>query len=282
MYGECQYKWYLTYVKKLGSGDSNVHLIFGNAMHTVLQNYLETMYKESTKVADDLDLHQMLHDEMSKEFIEASKSMGKHVANKDEIVEFYMDGIAILEFFKKNRADYFNKKGFELIGIEIPLRADMPRNTVFQGYIDIAIKDISGRIKIIDFKTSTMGWRDSQKKDNNKTSQIVLYKKFYADKFGVSIDLIDVEFIILKRKLYEGVDFPQKRIQRFTPASGKQIVNLTMQKLNEFINACFTESGLYNEDRKYLKVDNEKKCKYCEYFKNSDICGGPKKHSKGH
>jgi hypothetical protein len=277
MYNDCQFKWYLTYVKKVGSGESNIHTTFGSGMHSVLQNYLETLYNQSASAADALDLYQMLHDELSKEFLEASKSAGKHVATKEELVEFYMDGVAILEFFKKHRSEYFSKKGFELVGIEIPLKIDTPRNTTFLGYIDIAIRDaISGKVKIIDFKTSTMGWRDYQKNDASKTSQIILYKKFYADKFNISVDKIDVEFIILKRKLYENVDFPQKRIQRFSPASGKTSMNATMQKLNEFINTCFTEDGIYNEERKYPKVADQKKCKYCEFFNNKSLCGGPK------
>ena len=229
------------------------------------------MYEQSAKIADTLDLHQMLHDELSKEFKEASKEMGRHVTTKEELVEFYMDGIAILEFFKQHRGEYFSKKGFELLGIEIPLRIDTPKNTTFHGYIDIAIKDtIANKIKIIDFKTSTMGWRDYQKKDDSKTSQIVLYKKFYAERFDFPIDNIDVEFIILKRKLYENVDFPQKRIQRFSPAAGKPTINQTMLKLNEFINACFMEDGLYNENRTYMK--DTKKCKYCEFNDKPELC----------
>ena len=277
MYNECQYKWYLTYIKNNKSIESNIHLIFGQSTHKVLQNYIEILYNQSAKIADTLDLYQMLHDEMSKEFVKASKLFGKNVSTKEEMVEFYMDGVAILEYFKENRDEYFSKRSYELIGIEIPIEVDMQNNVRFRGFIDIAIKDtISGKIKIIDFKTSTMGWRDYQKKDENKTSQIILYKKFYSEQNNVPIDKIDVEFIILKRKLYENVDFPQKRIQRFTPASGKQTVNKVTERLNEFIQSCFTELGEYNEERKYNKADTNKKCKYCEFLSNKTLCGGLK------
>ena len=278
MYTDCPLKWYLSYVKGKSSGDQTIHLAFGSAMHSVLQNYIEVLYNQSVKVADTLDLHQMLHDEMSKEFLKASKSSGKFISTKEELVEFYMDGVAILDFFKANRNDYFSKKSYELVGIEIPIEVDLQNNILFRGYIDIAIRDtISGKIKIIDFKTSTMGWKDYQKNDENKISQIVLYKKFFAEQNNVSIDKIDVEFIILKRKLYENMDFPQKRIQRFTPASGKQTVNKVTQRLNEFIKTCFTDVGQYNEERKYDKTDAEKKCKYCEFLSDKNLCGGLKR-----
>ena len=35
--------------------------------------------------------------------------------------EFFEDGIAILEWFKKKRSRYFSKKGTYLVGCEVPL-----------------------------------------------------------------------------------------------------------------------------------------------------------------
>ena len=47
MYNECPFKWKLNYVDKLSIRESNIHLIFGTAMHEVLQTYLEIMYYET-------------------------------------------------------------------------------------------------------------------------------------------------------------------------------------------------------------------------------------------
>ena len=49
----------------------------------------------------------------------------------------------------------------------------------------------------------------------NKSNQLLLYKQFYSKQFNFPIDKIDVEFFIVKRKLYENMDFPQRRIQTF-------------------------------------------------------------------
>ena len=70
---------------------------------------------------------------------------------------------------------------------------------------------------IIDIKTSTRGWNDKAKKDKSKQHQLVLYKKFFAQQYNVPIDDIDIEFFIVKRKLYESQDFVIKRVQQFRP-----------------------------------------------------------------
>ena len=55
----------------------------------------------------------------------------------------------------------------------------------FIGFIDVILRSVqSGRIKIIDIKTSTRGWRDKEKKDKTKTSQVLLYKYFYSKKYN--------------------------------------------------------------------------------------------------
>ena len=56
MYGDCPLRWKLNYVDKLRVSESNIHLIFGTAMHEVLQTYLEIMYNDSIKNADLLNL----------------------------------------------------------------------------------------------------------------------------------------------------------------------------------------------------------------------------------
>lgn len=297
-YNQCNYKWYLTYVKKLSKSGSSIHLVFGTAMHETLQKYLDVMYNKSVKDADALDLNEILLQEMTKAFesgiiteelTEENKTqqyansfefINKDTNNKwrkilpsnqDEMEEFYKDGVAIIDFFKKKRKDYFNKKGYELTGIEFPVELNMPKNLLFYGKLDVVLYDtIADKYKIKDFKTSTKGWRDYHKKDKNKTNQLLLYKAFYSKILDVPIEKIDVEFIILKRKLYENVDFPQKRIQRFSPSEGSVSINNALQSLHEFIETCFNNDGTYNINRSYKK-NVTKLCDWCEFYENG-IC----------
>lgn len=273
MYYGCQYKWYLTYVLKKGTYEANIHLIFGSAMHTALQLYLYVVYNGTVAEADNLNIEEILLNELKKEFSKAKEDSGVAPATKEDLMEFYQDGVEILRWFKKHRGDYFSKKGYELIGYEIPLYIELQKNLQFVGYIDIVLRDVvANRILIKDFKTSTRGWNEYQKKDETKTQQMVLYKKFYADKFDIPVENIDIEYIILKRKLYENALYPQKRIQKFSPPSGKPTINKVMTNLNEFINNCFTDDGQYKENRTFFKNASDKNCRFCEFKDRTDLC----------
>ena len=112
------------------------------------------------------------------------------------------------------------------------------------GYLDIVILDeFTNTLKIYDIKTSTMGWNKWMKKDENKTQQLLLYKQFYSKQYNHPIDKIEVEYFIVKRKLYENLDFPQKRVQKFSPASGTVSMNKVARRLDSFLDGAFTESG---------------------------------------
>ena len=137
--------------------------------------------------------------------------------------------------------------------------------------MDVVIYDnFRDRYKIIDIKTSTMGWNKYMKADKSKTNQLLLYKRFYALEKNIPVDKIDVEYFIVKRKLYEKVDFPQRRIQTFSPASGKPSINKLMNTFNQFIDESFI-NGEYNTNHTYIKQPSKKNCKYCE-FANTEHC----------
>ena len=130
---------------------------------------------------------------------------------------------------------------------------------------------VTGRVKIIDIKTATMGWNKYMKADKNKTNQLLLYKQFFSKEREIPIDKIDIEYLILKRKLYENLQYPQKRIHTFSPASGKPSVNKVMKRLQEFMDDFFDESG--NQILKeYTKIASTKNCKYCEFKDKPDLC----------
>ena len=68
MYGDCPLRWKLNYIDDLRISESNIHLIFGTAMHEVLQTYLEVMFNDSIKNADLLPLEEMLKDKLIEQF----------------------------------------------------------------------------------------------------------------------------------------------------------------------------------------------------------------------
>ena len=142
--------------------------------------------------------------------------------------------------------------------------------------MDVVIYDnFRDRYKIIDIKTSTMGWNKYMKGDKNKTDQLLLYKYFYGVENNIPIDKIDVEYFIVKRKLYTKVDFPQRRVQTFSPASGKPSVNKVMNNLNQFINESFID-GEYNTEHTYIKQPSKKNCRFCVFNQTKHCDSGVK------
>ena len=85
---------------------------------------------------------------------------------------------------------------------------------------------------------------------------------------------IDVEFFILKRKLYENVSFPQSRIQTFVPTNTHAAISEALDGFIKFVQECFTPEGEYNLNGSYPKIPGKakKNCKYCAHYKS--LCDG--------
>jgi len=271
MFSECPLRWKLNYIDKITESEPSIHLLFGTAMHEVIQTWLEVLYNDSIKNANKLNLEQRLHDKMMELFKQGKEEYGKNPCTLEEMREFFQDGVDILDFLKKRRADYFSKRGYKLIGCEVPINVDLKKNVNIVGYLDLVILDeFHNTIKIYDIKTSTMGWNKWMKKDENKTQQLLLYKQFYSKQYNHPIDKIDVEYFIVKRKLYENAMFPQKRVQKFSPASGTVSMNKVANRLNTFLDLAFDDKGNRISEN-IIPTPSKKSCKWCE-FKNTQYC----------
>ena len=276
LYANCPKRWKLDYMDGLRKYDQNINTCFGSAFHKTIQTYIQVMYDKSVKEANSIHLGDLLKQTMFDEYKNSLALNGNtHYSTPQELAEFYLDGKAILDYFQKHRSAYFSTKQHTLIGIEIPLKVPLVKNIGFNGFIDLVIKDErDGRIKIYDFKTSTAGWNKYQKADKSKIAQLILYKEFYAKQFNVDVESIDVEYIIVRRKINEQLEFKPKRIQTFTPASGKPTRNKIGQLLTEFIHNCFTDDGEYNMNGTFPAIGSSA-CKYCPYRQEEILC--PKK-----
>jgi len=265
-YNECNLKWKLRYIDKLSLSGGNIHTLFGSAMHTVLQEYLTTMYNKSIVEAEKLKLDVMLKEQMIKEFNIIRARWKMIPCEQKDMVEFYQDGVEIIKHFKKHRNKYFMKKNYELVGVEVPIFMNIQEGVQLKSFLDVVMRNkISGKITIIDLKTSTRSWTDFQKKNFYKKSQLLMYKQFYSEKFDVPLDKIDVYFLILKRKIAKKSDFPISRLQKFEPAHGKPSVNKTMKAFHEFRELIFDSKGEYRTDRDYAAKPGSA-CKFCEFY----------------
>jgi|TARA_B100001094_G_scaffold8500_2_gene7653 hypothetical protein len=262
---KCPYTWKLDYVDKISTFKGNIYTLFGTAVHETIQAYLVCYYEKTIKEADALPLIDILQYRMEENYKISKEQHGDDFeVSLDEMKEFFNDGCKIIDEFLKRKSSYFPKKNTELVGIEVSLDYDMPNDMKFKGYMDVVLHNkVTGRTRIIDIKTATMGWNKYMKADKNKTNQLLLYKKFFSKQMEISTDKIDVEYLILKRRLYENFDYPQKRIQQFSPASGTPSVNRVMKRLQEFIEECYDEDGkIISHD--YEKCAKHLKCRLCK------------------
>ena len=275
IYTQCQYQWYLTYIKKQSSFKPSIYLVYGTAMHETIQTYLQTMYEKSGKAADEIDLTRLLEERLVENYkLSLEENNNEHFTTKEELKEFLSDGQSTLDWLKKNRKKYFSIRNTELVGIEIPILLpvldDIP-NVFMNGSIDFIIYEKNTEsYTIYDIKTSTKGWSDYEKKDQTKINQILLYKRFYSKIMNVPEDKIDVKFFIVKRKVYQSPDYPIYRVQEFVPAHGKKKVEDAVKDLSKFIRECFTVDAKYKTDREYPK--NLNSCKFCPYTNKPELC----------
>jgi len=269
MWSSCPQQYKLSYIDGLSQSTSNIHSVFGSAMHETLQEYLSRCLRISKSQADkNMDTKEFLKEKMIEFFIKESKDGADPICSKEELVEFLEDGYLILDYFQKSKNfnNFFSLKDDELVAIEQPINTKILENVNFLGFIDFIVKSKkTGRYRITDFKTSTKGWSKYQKSDPIKNSQILLYKKFYAELIGISPDIIDVEFIILKRKVAEVEDFTIPRISRHVPASGKPSINKAWKGFSEFVESVFDSEGKYRTDIEFPKKPS-KLCGWCEFF----------------
>lgn len=275
MFSECQYRWYLNYVKKIKERRPGIALSFGTSFHEVLQEYLTVLFNRSIKEANELDLPLMLKERMRENYLESlNENKGQHYSNPEELKEHYLDGLAILDWIKKNRSRYFNTKTTKLIGIEVPVLVPVSEDTpnVFlNGYIDLVLYNTNtDTYTVYDIKTSTRGWTDKDKKNQTKINQVLFYKKYFSEKVGVPEEKVEVLFFICKRKVFENPDFPTYRVQEFSPAQGKRKVTEAVESLKSFVNYAFDDKAKHKKEAQYLK--NPLACRYCEFNDKPHFC----------
>lgn len=271
-YSKCPNQWYLQYVKNLAPYRATINTIFGDAMHETLQHYLTVLYKESASKADKIDLIEYFNERFRAHYILEYEKSQVHFSNPVEMAEFFDDGVEILNWFKTHRKKYFLTKNIKLLGVELPLLVKLKESLYLKGYVDIILYDQDEDIVYIyDIKTSGWGWGDKAKKDENKIAQLLIYKEYLTKQFDLNIDKIDVQFFILRRKIYENSQYEIPRIQTFKPASGKIKRKKTLQKFEEFIKDCFTEDGKIIE-KQYNKYPDKKTCGMCPFNNNVELC----------
>ena len=276
----CNHQWYLAYAQNNLVYSQNIHTVFGTAIHNTLQYYMDYVYRVSGRKADELDLDVYFKEQLTETYKKGlEQNKGIQYSTPDELREFYQDGVEIIKSFKKDKIKWFGLRGWRLIGCEVPIVYPIKgkTNLFMKGYIDLVMyNEKYNTYHIFDFKTSYKGWGDKEKKNQTKLQQLLLYKKFYSELYGVDIEQISVEFIVLKRKVWDNADFVIPRTQTVLPSSGKTKMKQAENDFQQFLNECFTNDGGFIFDKEYPMNISKESCTWCPF--NGNLCNkGEKK-----
>ena len=272
---ECPHRWKEMYIDKIKT-PPNIYFSFGTAMHETLQEYMELMYNKGQQHADQFDAHADFTERFMNEYKADTEKLGKQVTTQKILIEFMNDGLNIIDFFLRHRQEHFQKHGWKLLGIEMPIliapHEDYP-NVKMMGKLDLVMFDETmHRVVIWDIKTSTRGWMKHDKENKAKTSQMVIYKKYFAEQYNVPVENIDVRYFIVKRKIPANPRYPimKSRIQKFEPSSGKTTQNKLGKDIKSFIEDVFIDgSHMYDTDNidKILAETDKCSSKWCQTCK---------------
>ena len=231
------------------------------------------MYNKGQQHADEFNAQADFQKRFMDLYKEDVDKLGENFATKEELIEFTNDGLEIIDFFLRHRQEHFQKHGWKLLGVEMPIliapHEDYP-NVKLMGKLDLVMfNEATHQVVIWDIKTSTRGWNKWQKTDKIKTSQMVMYKKYFAEQYNVPVDNIDVRYFIVKRKIPENPKYAimKSRIQKFEPSSGKVTQNKMVKNMKSFIENVFIDgSHMYNTDKieEILKKTDKCSSKWCQ------------------
>ena len=139
MYTNCPRKWALQYRDGHYTSEASIHMTFGTALHETLQHYITTIYEVSGAEADRIDLDAYFEERFRETYLKDYKSNKKvHFSDPVQMKEFYEDGLEIIKVVKKNRGGHFGKRGWYLIGCEVPIiLTPLPQfnNVLYKGLI---------------------------------------------------------------------------------------------------------------------------------------------------
>lgn len=277
VFRDCPFRWELTYKDGLFPFTSNINSVFGTALHETLQEYLTLLYTKSVKSSEEFNFNEYLSDRLVETYQkEVEENGGAHFIPKEEMKEYYADGIEILEYLRRKRKVLFDYRNVELISIElagyIPV-LDGNDNIVFNYYLDIVMYDrVTKKYIIIDVKTSKNGWKQGgyEMKSQLKMDQVLLYKHYFSKHYKINPDDVEVKFLIVKRKVFQFEGFQTPRHKVHIPAQGDSRVKLAVAGLENFVKTCFNEDGSF-QDKKHPKTPSKSACRFCPYA-GTDYC----------
>jgi len=254
LYMGCPHKHLILKYLNLDNDEPSINLFFGNAIHESFEFALR----------DGMDLENRVKKFRERFYKKMVENMKDHKDFKE--TAFFLDqGENIIRTFPTDKI--YGK--YEIVSVEEDLYENLYGKYHFKGFIDLVLKNKkTGRIKIIDWKTSGECWEiEKKKKDEIFMCQMRFYKFFWARKHNFDIDDIDCEYIVLNRL--------QDKKNSSGPYGSPQYVPIqsTLQEMEISLKMLATAIKGIHIDNIFIKIKSlnpklEKQhpgCLFCKY-----------------
>ena len=251
-WGGCPYYFKLAWVDKIRLSEPSIFTEFGKAVHDTLEAAMLGKIEQSDDVLTK-------HFEQSFDTLMKGVTLDESRFPEKEVNKFYDQGRKLVVAAIPALKEYFGE--FEVVSAEEQLFQEFREYTkndyIFKGFIDLVLKTPDGKYHIIDWKTTSWGWKAQKKGSPETTYQLTFYKKFFAEKHGIDPDLIETHFGLLKRTAKTNV------VEIFRVTSGPRKTSSALKLLTDCV---------YNIDHgRFIK--NKMACERCEYNRTEHCTG---------
>lgn len=226
----------------------SIHLFFGNAIHSSIENSLKQDYGVEDRV-------EFFRSTFTKSMMDNMKDT---IDFKNNFYDFLEQGEQILRILEFESIF----KDYEIVAIEEALYENLFSHFYFKGFIDLVVRHrITKRYKIIDWKTSGVAWDVPKKmQDEIFLSQMRFYKYFWGQKNDVSLSDIDCGYVVLNR-------LRDKKDPKSCPGQLQQVhVESTLDEVKESLEKLALSIKMIHLDRTFPKIkliEGTKGCFFC-------------------
>ena len=237
----CPYYHKLVNIEKIKIFQGNEYTAFGTALHSVCEDLLT----EEVNISKPELFNQKFRDEIRK--------LNSEDLNKKLVISMFEQGGKLSEQVLPSLEKYFDD--CEVFMAEEKLYEPITGfdDYLFKGYVDLILKE-DNNYHIIDWKTCSWGWDNRKRSDKMIIYQLVLYKHFFCQKYGINPKMVHTHFGLLKRTSKKDI------VELFKVTSGPKRIENALELLHKAIKTI--KSGIH--------IKNKLSCTSgygCEFYK---------------
>lgn len=203
LYRQCPRKYFYQYILKLVTG-SNIHLVRGKAVHTVLENFFKVDISQIHIENFEFELRTLLFDMFRQEWRKSKPELAEIGITIHNQIYYYNETKKMLNNWFNGFVDKLNGligakgliEGFKYL-TPITEQYYESKTHKVRGYIDAVHKWADG-VHIVDYKTSS---RD--KMSDEYRLQLGIYAMMYKQHHGIAPKKVGINFLKFGEKYLE-------------------------------------------------------------------------------